>query len=417
MKKRNLKIIANLNFSIVLLLIIATTSIIGTIIEQDQTIESYKLNYPLTNKLFGCLSWNLILKLGLDHLYKTWWFITFITIFGLSLSTCTILQQLPTFKLARRCQFLRTILQFRNLKLYKSLKLSKLSKLLFKLKKNYYSIFQQKNISYCYQGLVGRLAPIMVHFSIVIILVGTIIGSLIGFNSQEIIPKTETFHIQNIFSNGNLAKFPEIVSRINDFWIVYRDQNIINQFYSNISILNLNGEEIINKTSFVNSPIKYQGLDFYQTNWNLIALRFQLKNLLMQYPLINLNNNANKVWLTWIPLIPKTNDGFTVLVNNLQGYCSIYNKIGQFLGNLELNEIFFSYTFVDIITSDGLQIKMDQGIGIIYLGFFFLMITSIISYKSYSQIWLLKNNSEIFIGGNTTRSKFQFEFEFFKLIK
>jgi hypothetical protein len=27
-----------------------------------------------------------------------------------------------------------------------------------------------------------------------------------------------------------------------------------------------------------------------------------------------------------------------VIIDNLEGYCSIYNETGQFLGNIELNE-------------------------------------------------------------------------------
>lgn len=421
MKQKIFKTLANLRFAIIILLIIAFTSILGTIIEQDQNIEVYKLNYPLTNKLLGFISWNIIINVGLDHLYKTWWFISIIITFGLSLLTCTLLQQIPAFKIARRCQFFRTITKFRQLKIYKTLKNTKLSRLFFRLKNTKYSIFQQKNIIYCYQGLIGRIAPIIVHCSMIIILLGTMITSLVGFNGQEIVPKTETFHIQNIFSNGKFTKFPNVSTRINDFWIVYQDRNVISQFYSNLSILNTNGEEIKHKTIFVNSPIKYNGIDFYQTNWNLIGLRVQKKNnQLIQYPLIDLNKNSHKTWLTWISNPLNLNDGIALLIDNLQGYSSLYNKGGQFLGNFELNEttfLFSNYTLVDIINSDGLQIKTDPGIPIIYLGFFLLMLTTIMSYKSYSQIWILKNNSEIFIGGNTTRATFEFEFEFFRLIR
>ena len=56
---------------------------------------------------------------------------------------------------------------------------------------------------YCYKGLIGRIAPIIVHFSMIIILIGAIIGSVCGFKAQEIIPKTETFHIQNILIMDN----------------------------------------------------------------------------------------------------------------------------------------------------------------------------------------------------------------------
>ena len=105
MKQKILKLVADLRFAIFILLLISFCSIIGTIIEQDQSIEIYKSNYPLTNPVLGILTWDLILKFGLDHVYKTWWFYTLLFLFGLSLITCTILQQLPSLKIARRCQF------------------------------------------------------------------------------------------------------------------------------------------------------------------------------------------------------------------------------------------------------------------------------------------------------------------------
>ena len=72
---------------------------------------------------------------------------------------------------------------------------------------------------------------------------------------------------------------------------------------------------------------------------------------------------------------------------------------------------------MEIISSTGLQIKTDPGIPIIYLGFFFLMISTLISYITYSQIWIIQKNKKIFIGGNTNRAIFEFELEFFKFIK
>ena len=421
MKQRFFRSLADLRFAIAILLIIAVSSIIGTVIEQDQSIEVYKLNYPLTNKVFGFLSWDIILKFGFDHVYKTWWFISLILIFGTSLLTCTILQQLPSLKISRRCQFFRTSKQFQKLKVSTKLSSKKFQQLLFKLKETKYSIFQQKNIIYCYKGLIGRIAPIVVHFSMILILIGTIVGSVNGFKAQEIIPKTETFHIQNILNNGQLTLIPKVSTRINDFWITYTKQTTIAQFYSDISILNIDGNEIERKTIFVNSPARYQGINYYQTDWNLIGLRIQDSNSkILQYPLINLLNSQNKVWISWIPSNLTLKQGFIVLIDNLQGYCSVYDELGQFLGNLELNETFnqnIPITLVEILSSTGLQIKTDPGIPLIYTGFFFLMLSTLISYITYSQIWVVKNNQKIFIGGNTTRAAFDFEIEFFKLIK
>jgi cytochrome c biogenesis protein len=421
MKQKIFRVVADLRFSIFILLLISFFSIAGTIIEQDQSIEFYKVNYSLTNPVFGFLAWDRILDFGLDHVYKTWWFFTLIFLFGLSLISCTFLQQLPSVKIARRCQFFRKTGQFYRLKIFTTLTNFSFNKILLRIKENQYSIFQQKNIIYCYKGLIGRIAPILVHLSMISILLGTIIGSLFGFKAQEIIPKTESFHIQNILNTGQLSIVPKTSARVNDFWITYNKNNTISQFYSDISVLDNQGNESTRKTISVNYPLIHENIYYYQTDWNLIGLRFQTKtDEIMEYPLLNLLNNQNKVWLTWISNNRSLNEGIIALIDNLEGYCSIYNVSGTFLGNIELNEtVNFKQplTFLEIISSTGLQIKSDPGIPIIYTGFFFLMVSTLLSYITYSQIWIIQKNQKLFIGGTTNRAIFNFELEFFKFIK
>jgi cytochrome c biogenesis protein len=421
MTQKIFRLVADLRFSIFILLLISFFSILGTIIEQDQSLEIYKTNYPLTNPVFGFLTWDRIIQFGLDHVYKTWWFFTLIFLFGLSLISCTFLQQLPSLKIARRCQFFRTTEQFYRLKIFTTLNNFSFNKILSRIKRNQYSIFQQKNIIYCYKGLIGRIAPILVHFSMILVLLGTIIGSLFGFKAQEIVPKTESFHIQNILNNGQLTVIPKTSARINDFWITYTKNRTVSQFYSDISVLDYQGNETNRKTISVNYPLIHNSVYYYQTDWNLIGLRFQnAQNEIIEYPLINLLNNQNKVWLTWISTNKSLNEGIIAIVDNLEGYCSIYDKTGKFLGNIELNETvnFKSpLTLVEIISSTGLQIKTDPGIPIIYIGFFFLMLSTLISYITYSQIWIIQKNNKLFIGGTTNRAIFDFELEFFKFIK
>ena len=422
MKKKVFRVLADLRFAIFILLLISFCSIIGTIIEQDQSIEVYKLNYPLTNPIFGFLSWDRILLFGLDHVYKTWWFLTLILLFGCSLTLCSFLQQLPSIKIARRCQFFRTTNSFSRLKVSTVLKDFSFNKIVARIGKQHYSIFQQKDIVYCYKGLIGRIAPIIVHFSMILILLGTIIGSLFGFKSQEIVPKTESFHIQNLLSNGPVTIVPKTSARVNDFWITYTKTKTISQFYSDLSILDQSGTEIKRQTISVNSPFVSNGIYYYQTDWNLLGLRFQNRdNHIIEYPLINVFGNSEKIWITWIADNNFVKDGIILILSNLEGYCSIYDDKGQFLGNLELNEkISFReeyLTLLEIISSTGLQIKIDPGIPFIYFGFLFLMGSSLTSYITYSQVWLVKKNGEIFIGGNTNRAVFDFELEFLKLIK
>ena len=422
MKLKFFRQIADLRFSIFILLLISSCSILGTVIEQDQSIETYKMNYSLTNPVFGLLTWDRIILFGLNHVYQTWWFFLLIFLFGISLISCTFLQQFPALKIARRCQFFRTTSQFYKLKISTLLKNVPLNRILSRIKKNQYSIFQQKNTIYCYRGLIGRIGPIIVHLSMILILLGTIIGSLFGFKAQEIIPKTETFSVQNILNSGQLAVIPKVSARINDFWITYTKNRTISQFYSDISILDTSGNELNRKTISVNYPLIFKGVYYYQTDWNLIGLRLQCSdNEIIEYPLFNIFNNQTKIWLTLISSnLPLINNENIILIDNLEGYCSIYNVKGQFLGNLELNETVNlpqSITLFEILSSTGLQIKSDPGIPIIYAGFFFLMVSTFVSYISYSQIWIIQKNKKIFIGGSTNRASFDFELEFFDFVK
>ena len=421
MNQKIFRLVADLRFSIFLLLLISLFSVIGTVIEQDQSIEIYKINYPLTNPVFGFLTWDRIFNFGFDHVYKTWWFFSLIFLFGLSLVSCTILQQLPSLKIARRCQFFRTTGQFYKLKIFTILTNCSFNKILSRIKQNQYCIFQQKNIIYGYKGLTGRIAPILVHFSMILILLGTIIGSLFGFKAQEIVPKTESFHIQNILTNGQLTIIPKTTARINDFWITYTKNKTISQFYSDVSILDTQGNEIKRKTISVNYPLIHNNIYYYQTDWDLIGLRIKNgQHEIIEYPLVNILNNQNKIWLTWISTNKFLNEGNIIIIDNLEGYCSVYNETGSFLKNLELNEtINFGQplTLLEILSSTGLQIKTDPGIPIIYMGFFFLIVSTLGSYLTYSQIWMIQKNQKVFIGGTTNRAIFDFELEFFKFVK
>ena len=74
MKLNFLRILSNLNFAIILLLVIATFSVIGTIIEQDQNIDYYYKTYSNLYIYSNINFYQIILLLGLNHVYKTWWF-------------------------------------------------------------------------------------------------------------------------------------------------------------------------------------------------------------------------------------------------------------------------------------------------------------------------------------------------------
>jgi cytochrome c biogenesis protein len=92
-KLKFLKKLANLQLAIVLLILIGCMIAIGTIIEQEQSLNFYKENYSEVN-LFGGLSMGTIItSLGLIRVYTTVWFIGVVFFFGSSLLACTFTTQ------------------------------------------------------------------------------------------------------------------------------------------------------------------------------------------------------------------------------------------------------------------------------------------------------------------------------------
>ncbi|NET53083.1 MAG: cytochrome c biogenesis protein, partial [Merismopedia sp. SIO2A8] len=172
--RRLLSMLANLRLAILLLLTIALFSIAGTVIEQGQSLVFYQANYPEEPALFGFLSWKVILLLGLDHVYRTWWFLSLLILFGSSLTACTFTRQFPALKAARRWKFYKEPRQFQKLALSAQLEQGNLDSLSQNLEARGYLVFREGNAIYARKGIIGRIGPIVVHASMLIILAGAI---------------------------------------------------------------------------------------------------------------------------------------------------------------------------------------------------------------------------------------------------
>lgn len=417
-----IKYLANLPFAILLLLSIAAFSILGSIIEQDQPLEFYRNIY--NSSILGFIDgYKIILYFGLDHVFKTWWFIGLLLIFGSSLTCCTFLQQLPSLKSVRKIKFYKSNKIFTSLPVSRRVMFRSNGKVIVTLITKNYRIFQSLDKTYANKGIIGRISPIIVHFSMVIILVGTIFASTAGFIAQEFVPESEIFHIQNVLNNNIVSFVPHVSGRVNDFWISYNENHTIRQFYTDFSLLDSKGIEIKRETIYVNHPLKYKGLTFYQTDWNILGIRIQYdSDKPYQVPCLKQENN---VWLAWLPSqlnrlqISNSKSGNILLDQVITGTSFLYDNNGKMLGKGELNEFIpttSNLKFYDLIAETGIQIKVDPGLPLIYFGFFLLITSIIMSYQSYSQLWIWPIQNNLNMAGNSNRSKFEFEFEVLNLV-
>ncbi|NEQ89197.1 MAG: cytochrome c biogenesis protein, partial [Moorea sp. SIO2I5] len=196
--RRLVSLLANLRLAMILLLAIALFSISGTVIEQGESLAFYQANYPEDPALFGFLSWKVLLLLGLDHVYRTWWFLSLLVLFGSSLTACTFTRQFPALKAARNWKFYKQPRQFSKLALSVELDKGSFTSLTELLEKRRYKVFQEGDTIYARKGIIGRIGPIVVHASMLIILGGSIWGSMTGFTAQEMVTSGNTFQVRNI---------------------------------------------------------------------------------------------------------------------------------------------------------------------------------------------------------------------------
>jgi cytochrome c biogenesis protein len=415
--QKSFKIFNDFYFALSILALIAILSSFGSFIEQDEPISFYQENYPLERPIYGFITYQLLLGFGLDHVYTTWWFLGLLLILGISLVSCSITRQFPLLDNSKEYFFKKQKTSFLNLPF--SIKLKNFfylkETIILKLQSLNFYIYQKGNLIYGYKGLIGRISPILVHLSLIIVLGGSALGAFKNFKAQEVLPKGEIFHIQNPIKIGWLTPLPTVTTRVNDFWVEYKN-NKIRQFYSNLSILDSYGTEIKNQTISVNNPLRYKQIDFYQSDWNLIGIRvkFLNQNKTYEFPVFPLQKSS-KSWITWIK---EGTVNRTIVFDQLQNTFLIYDETGKFLSLKNIGEeIENQWMISDLLPSTGLLIKYDPSIPLIYLGFGLLMITAILSYLPYTQFWIFEEFNNIWIGTSTNRGKIQLEIQFENLIR
>ncbi|MGL5194458.1 MAG: cytochrome c biogenesis protein, partial [Chroococcales cyanobacterium] len=340
-------------------------------------------------------------------------------------TACTFTHQFPALTAARRWKFYKTPRQFEKLALSAQVDEANLNQLDELLQKRRYLVFREGNTLYARKGLMGKIGPILVHASMLIILAGSILGAMTGFMAQEIIPSGETFRVQNIIDAGpfSMSQVPkDWAVHVNRFWIDYQPDGTIDQFYSDLSVIDSEGQERDRQTIHVNKPLRYRGVTMYQTDWGVAAVQVQLNNSpIFQLPMALLNTGGGpRLWGTWIPTKPDLSEGVSLLAQDLQGTLLLYDMEGKLMTSLRpgmetpVNGV--TLKIKKVIGSTGLQIKADPGIPMVYLGFGLLMLGVMMSYVSHSQVWALEQDEELYVGGKTNRAQVTFEREVIEIL-
>lgn len=405
--------LSNIKISILILGILILCSFIGSIVEQtDKPItQVIETSNQFPKILAGVSSF-----LGFSNVFNNLWFFFLNLLLGLSLLSCTATQQLPSFDFCRSLNFLKKFWEKEKFDGSLIFPTSWFPFVISRLSNTNYFLFQKSKSIYGCQGLAGRLGPVFVHLSLILILLASFISALGGILAQEFIPKGEIAYLQNFPSDHLIENLPVYPIRVNDFWVSHIN-GLIHQFYTNISSLNETGNESLVFTLSVNHPFLKNNVIWYQTDWDIIGLKCKLNNLLYQLPVTSVTTSGRRLWISWLPF---STNGLTLFFESLRGdflvqsfnfITSSYNELGQ---NLSFNST-INVSIIDILSCTGLQVRGDPGELLLCLGFACLIFSTFISYISYSRIWIIKTVEKIQLGGLTNRAKLRFDFHLLNL--
>lgn len=428
----------SLKLSITTLILLATTSILGTVIEQGSTPEAMaqKLDWNLATLRF------LDQSLNAFDMYHSWWFIGLLGLFAVNLICCSIKRlprvwhtvQNPT--LIPDDHLLRSFANNEefNVKGEEAVIKAKVSAFLaqhFAAAK----INEKDGKTYFYaeKGAWSRFGVYITHASILIIFIGAMLGSFWGYKAYVSIP--EGGQTDKIMRRDQPGESPiDFTVRCEAFSVTYYEGTRRPREFKSIITIIENGQVVIkDRKVIVNEPLTYKGLTFYQSGYNPIgdpSFGLQVKerasgqvvDLKIPFgatrPLpgggsVRVDNYGDNGMVVRLGVIGT--DGQRRVVD-------VYDASANINDERRGGEYIFSNTGFYQRYATGLQIAKDPGVEVVWLGCFFIVLGTMIAFfMSHRRIWVVLTPQEkklnLRIAGTANRNQPAFEIAFDELKK
>lgn len=401
---------------------LAATSILGTIIPQQEAGEFYIGKYGAKTAQFFQL-------FEIPDMYNSWWFLTLLGLLSANLIICSIDRFPGVWKQIQADNLAVPLERILKMKLGTSFSSTHNTKdsvsnlITFLSKQGWipkHREQQDDTLLFCQKGAWSRTGVYLVHTSILIIFIGAIIGHFFGFKGSIMLPEMQSSNI--IYSAQNSPPIElGFELRCDRFDIEFYSNGTPKEYRSELTVLE-DGKEIMRKAIEVNDPLKFNGITFYQssyqgyrdfilkiseddTNEKTFSAEFQKEILWkekdLRFGIINLESVRDRV----VKLKIWFNDG--------NGDPSeFWMNAGE---QVKINRADKTYLFsAKQRYATGLQVASDPGVWIVYFGCGLMLIGLYLAFfMSHRRIWILvkkqEKDTEILIHGTTNKNKTGFE--------
>jgi len=428
----------SLKLTIFLLISLALTSIIGTIIPQGKLAPEYIASISATK-------FQIYSKLGFFDMYHSIWFITLLYIFSLNLVCCSVKRLPHVFKFISE----PTLVLGESLRRGFSLKqeisfpapLDKGREALAEfLGKEFgapvvtehdgeYHLFAQKS-AWC------RLGVYVVHLSILVIFIGAIIGSLFGYKGFAAIVEGSSVSSIQTHSGAEVPLGFEL--RCEKFSIAYYDSGAPKEFKSILTVLE-NGQPVKDYTNVrvvVNEPLTYKGFTFYQSSFGQATESsdhaFSVKSrsgglsdrfTLQEGQAVSLKDGTSFKLLETAQDISQFMSGFSgpaarveVTPKGKAAQTFIVLKNYPEVNAQRGDDLVFQYEGSNARMYTGLQVAKDPGVWVVWLGCILMVGGLFIAFfMSHKRIWIVVSKGHARMYGNASKNQAAFQLQFEEL--
>jgi len=431
-KQKNILVqfFSSIQLSLFTFFVLAIASIVGTIIPQKKEAAFYMAEFgPKLAKLFDVLS--------VPDMYNSWWFLSLLVLLSINLIVCTF-DRLPkvwhmvvmdnletTRERLERMSHRHSFLVANDRDEATSAAAAVLGRFGRELRR---AESEEGVLLFNQRGAWTRLGVYVVHFSVLVIFVGAIIGSIYGHKGGVTIP--EGVSTQRIYEFGTDRPIDlGFQVRCDRFDIAYYDNGMPREYRSDLTVIK-DGKEVLKKSIVVNDPLDYGGYTFYQANYNPL-------NELMVH-LESAKSGATETFL----VSPRQQavwqeEGISFGVINIEGSGQADFRYKVWFRDADGDPLSFwlppdrvgkierpsgNYTIsLKRRFATGLQVAKDPGVWWVYIGCGAMLLGLLVAFfLSHRRVWVYisreENATRILLCGSANKNRIGFEKDFAALV-
>ncbi len=449
-----LQFFGSLRFGLWLLGLLSTATILGTFILQRPMAEEGQIEQVYAPQVVSLLN-----ALGLFDVFHTWWFILLLGLLGANITLASIERFPQVWRFYARPHFLADAAFIRALPFQREIPLGPhtphqaMRLAILKLVRSGYPPRQEilsQGTLYIEKHRLVRLAPYIVHSSLLIIFAGAMIDGSHGFKGFiRLRPGSSTDVVEPLTTPGANRQLDFTLRCDATGMDAYADGSP-RQYWSQLAVLE-NGRVMAQKRIHVNDPLTYKGVRFFQASYTPSGIP---RRLVMEASWAE-NGVARRQVLTLFPghPVPLGGQGAVVgLIDFLPDFVLQGNEIssrsmeprnpaihlqvarpGIGLSNAWImpksteitspndTGVSFRMVSVEMDVSTGLQVAHEPGQWLIWIGCLLLTAGLMMAlYLSHIRIWgIVSENREgqpvLLLGGQPSKYRENFERKFQEL--